>query len=164
MSEQQFEIGDSVTPRPGSGFALRSGCGWYSHAIVVSVEPFALCSEHGDMVWTATIKPEYFQSCDKAPESVIDKCMRRWRGDQVEKLTTNLAAAREEVERLRAGQERLVTALRRFERDTVCPVNENCQPGFVAGAFSAWGWARNHVGTLLNTLATDTKGGVSDGR
>ena len=57
-------------------------------------------------------------------------------------------SALHEVEKLNA----LIPKLRTFANEHVCPVNENCLPGFVAGAYSAWGWARSHISTLLGDL------------
>ena len=72
-----FEVGDIVKPTEASGFTLASGCGWYSHAIVLSVEPFALVSEESDMLWTATVKLESFEKIGEASPKLMEKVERR---------------------------------------------------------------------------------------
>lgn len=39
--------------------------------------------------------------------------------------------------------------LKRFADLETCPVNEQCVPGFVSGAYWGWGEARNRIGKLL---------------
>ena len=50
----------------------------------------------------------------------------------------------------------LIKELNRFVQEEVCPVNEQCVAGFVSGAHSGWGWARNRVREILekNPIAT----------
>lgn len=52
------------------GRVLHCGSGVYSHAIVGSVDPFVLVSQCGDMVWHATVKPEYFDFLCLASEEI----------------------------------------------------------------------------------------------
>lgn len=72
-----FKYGDIVTPKSESSFFLRSGCSWYKYAIVLETEPFALVSEESDMLWTATIKPEYFTKIGTATQETMDLVERR---------------------------------------------------------------------------------------
>jgi hypothetical protein len=46
-----------------------------------------------------------------------------------------------------------------FAREAVCPVSDNCVPGFVAGAYWGWGQARNAVERIL---AADSKPAIPD--
>ena len=71
---------------------------------------------------------------------------------EVEKLSDENIIMRESLKLARVTDENfesLKAELRTFANEHVCPVNENCQPGFVSGAYSAWGWARNHIAKLL---------------
>jgi hypothetical protein len=43
----------------------------------------------------------------------------------------------------------LLDALTRFVNEETCPVNEQCVAGFVSGAHTGWGWARDRVRGLL---------------
>ena len=40
--------------------------------------------------------------------------------------------------------------LKRFADIETCPVNEQCVPEFVSGAYWGWGEARNRIGKLLS--------------
>ena len=46
----------------------------------------------------------------------------------------------------------LLLSLRKFACGETCPVNEQCIPGFVAGANTAWGWARTHVKKIVDSF------------
>lgn len=70
-----FDIGDIVSRKDGR--CLRSGCSDYATAVIISLEPFAIVSETGDMLWQSTVVPTYFEVKDKASQSVLDICMRR---------------------------------------------------------------------------------------
>jgi hypothetical protein len=70
-----FEVGDIVGRKDGR--CLRSGCSAYATAVVISLEPFAIVSETGDMLWQSTAVPTHFEVKDKASQSVLDICMRR---------------------------------------------------------------------------------------
>ena len=50
---------------------LRSGCSYYTHAIVASVDPFVLISEQGDMMWRSTVEPDDFIFLCKAHSDVM---------------------------------------------------------------------------------------------
>jgi hypothetical protein len=71
--------GDLVEYRTGKG-TLAAGCGTYPRAVVVSTDPFILCSEEGDMVWSSTVKRENFkvtgEAGRKALINVIDRLHR----------------------------------------------------------------------------------------
>lgn len=43
----------------------------------------------------------------------------------------------------------LLSALKRFVDEEACPVNDGCVAGFVSGAHTGWGWARNRIGELV---------------
>lgn len=43
----------------------------------------------------------------------------------------------------------LIEKLRNFAQLETCPVNGQCAPGFVSGAYEGWGWARNRVSQIL---------------
>jgi hypothetical protein len=53
-----MKVGDVVIPARSAGAGFHSGAESYTHAIVASVEPFVLVSQHGDMMWTSTVKSE----------------------------------------------------------------------------------------------------------
>lgn len=40
--------------------------------------------------------------------------------------------------------------LLKFANEQTCPVNENLQPGFIAGAYWGWGEARNRIRQILD--------------
>ncbi len=76
-----IEVGDVVVGANGQTWEhLYSGCERYTHAICVSVEPFILISERGDMRWS-TRKIEDFVSTGKAPSDVFKICMDRLKRD-----------------------------------------------------------------------------------
>lgn len=70
-----LKVGDIV--RPMEGFHLRSGGQAYGGAIVVSVTPFVLVSEHADMKWSATVKIENFKQAGIASKEQLAKAMTR---------------------------------------------------------------------------------------
>jgi hypothetical protein len=60
----ELRIGDlvkGITPA-----TLHCGSGVYECAVVVSVDPFVLVSQEGDMLWGATITPGMVQKCGRA--------------------------------------------------------------------------------------------------
>lgn len=81
-----MKVGDVVVPRqggcsryePGGTFVLHCGSGMYTHAIVASLKPFALVSEHGDMLWTATVEPDYFLPLCQASEEIMKRAVKRF--------------------------------------------------------------------------------------
>lgn len=68
-------VGDLVWRKDGR--YLRSGAAMYEMAVVISVEPFALASTDGDMLWQSTVKPDEFEALCKAPKPWSDAAMRR---------------------------------------------------------------------------------------
>jgi hypothetical protein len=52
---------------------------------------------------------------------------------------------------------KLMKSLEHFRDMETCPVNENCVPGFVSGAYIGWGWGRNRVGEMLAAFHEDLK-------
>lgn len=75
-----MKVGDVVVSKHGpySGH-LCCGTGIYTHAIVVSLEPFALVSEEGDMLWTQVSLDEVVALC-QASKEVQDMAFARWNG------------------------------------------------------------------------------------
>jgi hypothetical protein len=70
------KVGQAVSPVSHS-YALRSGASAYSFAIVVSMEPFVLVSERGDMRWQASVKPEFFHVIGEATSHELEIAMTR---------------------------------------------------------------------------------------
>lgn len=65
-----MKVGDVVISRDGpwsTKSPLVSGCGMYTHAICVSVEPFVLVSEEGDMMWSCLNPANYVGLCEAHP-------------------------------------------------------------------------------------------------
>ncbi|MCT9503048.1 hypothetical protein WAI74_13760 [Acinetobacter baumannii] len=78
MSE--FKVGSKVEPIDHR-YTLASGCCYYPYAYVVSVEPFQLMSEMGDMYWRCTVSPEGFRvipSNSVLPEGVLNRMKREF--------------------------------------------------------------------------------------
>lgn len=76
-----INVGDIVVERDGVGSGyLCCGSGSYPCAIVVSVYPFVMVSEEGDMMWSCS-KPEYFKVfCRATPDqsrAAFDRFLRR---------------------------------------------------------------------------------------
>lgn len=60
----------------------------------------------------------------------------------------------------------LIDQLTQFANLETCPVRDECQPGFVAGAYWGWGQARNRIAQILKqhplgASATDFQSGYS---
>lgn len=72
---REFEVGDFVCKKNGG--CLRSGSEAYSFAVVISVEPFVLCSEESDMRWSSTVTKEEFKIIGKASQARLTNCLRR---------------------------------------------------------------------------------------
>lgn len=79
----EVKVGDVAIENLGTkecfkmGDLLCCGSGRYSHAIVVSVDPFVMVSEEGDMLWEQEDPKNYCFLC-QAHQSVQDKAMDRW--------------------------------------------------------------------------------------
>ncbi len=71
------EVGNVVITHPShQGPRLFCGSGVYTHAICVSVDPFVLVSEHGDMLWR-TVQPEEVLSLCKADAGIVAVGLKR---------------------------------------------------------------------------------------
>ena len=73
---EDFNVGHMVEPI-NNDHTLRSGAGYYSSAVVVSVEPFILVSIGADMKWSSTVVPEGFKIVGIANEETLNKCLER---------------------------------------------------------------------------------------
>jgi hypothetical protein len=71
-----FEVGDLVEAIPP--YHLACGSGIYQRAVLVSVSPFVAVSEHGDMLWSATIGPDKVSRIGKALPGVLAVAMKRF--------------------------------------------------------------------------------------
>ena len=72
-----MKIGDEVAAKQGQ---LACGTGIYDSAVVGSLDPFALVSKSGDMVWTKTFTPDDVKvigEVDKATMKVVNKRLKR---------------------------------------------------------------------------------------
>jgi hypothetical protein len=72
-------VGDIVTAK--AMHTLRCGSGIYPYAICVSLHPFILISEEGDMVWSATVEIENFEVFGKATPAMMKTVMDRLHRD-----------------------------------------------------------------------------------
>ena len=72
-------VGDIVTPK--AMYTLRCGSGTYPYAICVSLHPFILISEEGDMVWSSTVNIENFEVFGKATSAMMKTVMDRLHRD-----------------------------------------------------------------------------------
>lgn len=80
--EQEYEsdlinIGDIVKSKDGSN--LRSGSSSYAGAVCMSLKPFVLISELGDMRWYGDIKAEDFYSLGPVSEETYQVCCKRFK-------------------------------------------------------------------------------------
>jgi len=81
-----MKVGDVVVSMSES-HPLRSGAEWYSHAIVGQVDPLILVSEHGDMVWSATVVeklPHLRVTCQAHPD-IVAVVLARLERDKVQR-------------------------------------------------------------------------------
>ena len=76
-----FKIGQIVVAIDVSKTPLHCGSGMYPCAICVSVEPFVLVSESGDMMWTQH-NPDNFVAKGMADLAVIRTAMERYFGSK----------------------------------------------------------------------------------
>jgi hypothetical protein len=77
-----MEPGYVMVPKAGpySG-VLCCGTGIYTHAICVSVEPFVMVSEEGDMMWSCQKQTDFVALC-KAHPDVTQKAFERYRKER----------------------------------------------------------------------------------
>ncbi|HFG4486368.1 hypothetical protein [Acinetobacter baumannii] len=83
---EKFKIGDKVESIDHR-YTLASGCERYPYAYVVSLNPFQLMSERGDMHWRTTVKPENFKlisSTETLPEGVLKRMKREFLDEVLE--------------------------------------------------------------------------------
>lgn len=71
-------VGDYVAYKKGRGI-LHCGCGTYERAVVVSVSPFVLISEWGDMRWSSTVKADDFEKVGDADRKALVAVVERLR-------------------------------------------------------------------------------------
>lgn len=90
---QRLETDDIVFAERDS--VLHSGCGMYSHAIVVSANPLVLVSEETDMLWSATTKDMKLRAVGKADFSIFKNCMSRYLRDKEHEAAAALAGRKE---------------------------------------------------------------------
>ncbi len=77
----KIEVGDVVVAANGQTTELLfSGCDRYMCAVCVSVNPFILISERGDMRWSTKNIEDFVSTC-KAPSDVFKICMDRLKRD-----------------------------------------------------------------------------------
>ena len=76
-----FKIGQIIVPIDDYKTPLHCGSGMYPYAICVSVEPFVLVSESGDMMWSQH-NPDNFVAKGMADLAVIRTAMERYIGSQ----------------------------------------------------------------------------------
>lgn len=76
-----MKVGDVMVARDGPLTNwLRSGCEHYTHAILVSVEPFVMVSQEGDMMWSCADPNNYIALCRAHPDdakAAFDRFHRR---------------------------------------------------------------------------------------
>jgi len=71
---------DIAIPRPDH--IIHCGSGTYTHAIVASVEPFILVSEHGDMLWQGEEEYDFYYigECHPRVWKAVKKRIKRTEG------------------------------------------------------------------------------------
>lgn len=74
-SHEALWIGAIV--RPKNGMPPHSGCSVYGAAVVVSLEPFIILSQEGDMMWSATITPDELVVVGSADTETKINCNKR---------------------------------------------------------------------------------------
>jgi hypothetical protein len=72
-----MKVGDLVNYADPDVGVLACGHGRYFSAVVVSLNPFRLISEEGDMMWTATVKIEDFEKVGEADRDALLNCITR---------------------------------------------------------------------------------------
>jgi hypothetical protein len=65
-----MKVNDVVIPKDPR-YPFVSGCGYYTHAIIASMDPFIIISDRGDMLWRTTVTPEsVIALCQAHPDIV----------------------------------------------------------------------------------------------
>lgn len=80
-----FEIGDLVVPS-NREFVLACGSGTYPRAVVVSVKPFIMVSEEGDMLWQCVEKWKVQPTGEKASPKAFGTAFYRYLSDKNQKV------------------------------------------------------------------------------
>lgn len=75
---KEFKVADIVALRDGK--SLRSGTEAYRQAVVISIEPFVMCSMGADMRWQYTVAKEDFIAIGLASNTTFQKCLKRLNG------------------------------------------------------------------------------------
>jgi hypothetical protein len=78
MSKAEFKIGDVAVPGNPELTTLSSDSGCHSHAIVVSVEPFAMVSDDGKKIW-CNEKPENYAAITVVHPDILSVAMDSWK-------------------------------------------------------------------------------------
>ena len=74
IKHKDFEVGDVVIRTEG---VLHCGTYIYTHAICVSLEPFTLISDSGDMLWL-NVPIKKCKALCKADKAIRKAAMKRW--------------------------------------------------------------------------------------
>lgn len=110
-----LHIGDVVEAVPP--FVLRSGSGQYAEAVVVSVEPLALSSIEGDMLWTATVTPEKVRKTRQASFPEMLRPLGRYAAESLQvQRGARIATVAKLVQRATAAEAELATMKERADR------------------------------------------------
>jgi len=72
-----MEVGDFVVSKKPNTDPLISGAMIYKRAVIVSITPFALVSEDGDMRWS-TWEDDRVQVVGHASEEITERCIDRY--------------------------------------------------------------------------------------
>ncbi len=80
-----IHLGDIVASMD-ERYPLRSGGAVYGAAIVASLDPVMLISQHGDMRWTSTIRPETWEVRRRATAEEFKPVLERLRNDKEDAL------------------------------------------------------------------------------
>jgi hypothetical protein len=83
-----MKIGDVVISNRQE-YPLTSGCSYYTHAICVSVDPFLLVSELGDMKWYMLDIHNFTALCQAHPD-VVRQAMSRHMSKEDEEMMLSL--------------------------------------------------------------------------
>lgn len=75
--EANMKKGDVVIPA-NNQVVLACGSGIYTHAICVSVEPYVMISEEGDMRWDKEDPWDYIALC-RADAKIVKVAMKRFK-------------------------------------------------------------------------------------
>lgn len=74
--EPAFRMGDIVASTDPQ-YPLRSGGQLYGAAVVISERPLVLVSEHADMRWESTVRPDKLRVIGRASPHLLAKCLGR---------------------------------------------------------------------------------------